>query len=142
MSDLYQVTGECAFLTVRGAPRTLLLKGAVFNAADVPEAELKHNEESELVEKVDGEPAGINSEGGLGPAETPATGPDSVVSVTPLTAEQQRRRSAAAKLPADGSAPDGRAGQDVWVEYAVSKGMDRTEAEKASPKDLREALKG
>jgi hypothetical protein len=54
---------------------------------------------------------------------------------------EQARADAKAKLPADGSAPDGRAGKDVWVEYAVSKGMDRDEAEKADKADLVAALK-
>lgn len=52
-----------------------------------------------------------------------------------------RREAAAAKLPADGSAPDGRAAHEVWVEYAVRSGMDRTEAEKAPKSELVAALK-
>ncbi len=43
-------------------------------------------------------------------------------------------------LPTDGSAPAESANKATWVEYAVSKGMDRTEATKASKKDLIEAL--
>jgi hypothetical protein len=36
----------------------------------------------------------------------------------------EKRAAAKAKLPADGSAPDGRLGQPVWVEYLVSKGSN------------------
>lgn len=51
---------------------------------------------------------------------------------------QQARSAAAAKLPEDGSAPDGRAAQAVWVEYLVRqgysydavKGEDRAELQK------------
>lgn len=55
--------------------------------------------------------------------------------------EQQARSSAAAKLPEDGSAPDGRAGKDVWVEYLVRKGYDRGEAEKQDKAELMKLAK-
>lgn len=59
-----------------------------------------------------------------------------------LDADRDRSRTAAkAKLPTDGTAPHANAGKDVWVEYAVAKGMDRGEAEKADKADLIAALK-
>lgn len=62
--------------------------------------------------------------------------------VAPFDPEVEAKRAAArAKLPGDGSAPDGRAGEDVWREYAVKQGMDRVEVEKASKADLVGALK-
>jgi hypothetical protein len=53
-----------------------------------------------------------------------------------------KRQAAAAKLPADGSAPDGRAAHEVWVEYAVRKGYDRETVEKSSKDDIRALFKG
>jgi len=38
--------------------------------------------------------------------------------------QQQARSAAAAKLPEDGSAPDGRASQAVWVEYLARQGYN------------------
>ncbi len=56
-------------------------------------------------------------------------------------AAEAERAEARSKLPADGSPPHGNASKAVWVEFAVSKGMSREEAEKADRDDLREALK-
>jgi hypothetical protein len=53
-----------------------------------------------------------------------------------------RREAAQAKLPQDGSMPDGRAAQEVWVEYAVRKGYDRETVEKSSKDDIRALFKG
>jgi len=138
----YQVTADCVYATVdtvTGKAKTLLYRGA-FVSPDAPE--LRHLLDSKMVAKVgDDAGFGLNAEGGLGEATTPATGPTSVVSPSPLTAEDQeterKRAEARAKLPTDGSTPDGRASNEVWVEYAVSQGVDRTEAEKASKDDLR-----
>ena len=55
-----------------------------------------------------------------------------------------KRAAAKAKLPADGSAPDGRAAQAVWVEYLVSKGSrydDVKDADKADLQKLAEQQK-
>ncbi len=53
---------------------------------------------------------------------------------------ERKRAEAKAKLPVDGSAPDGRASEAVWVEYAVTQGLDRSEAEKAGKDELRKLL--
>lgn len=55
--------------------------------------------------------------------------------------QQQARSAAAAKLPEDGTAPDGRAGKDVWVEYLVRKGYDRAEVEKQDKAELTKLAK-
>lgn len=145
MADVYQVTAEAVLATVdtvNGRMKTLLMRGALLPGST---PELKHLLDVGMVEKVgDDAGTGLNAEGGLGAAETPAVGPTSVVSSTPLTPEQQeleaKRAEARAKLPADGSAPDGRAAEAVWVEYAVLQGLDRAEAEKAGKEELRKAL--
>lgn len=54
-------------------------------------------------------------------------------------AAEAARAAAREKLPTDGSAPDGRAGKQVWVEYAVAKGYDRATVE-ASDRDEIKAL--
>lgn len=69
-----------------------------------------------------------------GTVNTPAT-PTSDVDA------EARRAAARQKLVEIGGTPDGRHGQDVWVEYAVNQGMDRAEAEKATKSDLVAALK-
>ncbi len=145
MADMYQVTAEAVLATVdtaTGKVKALLYKGAMLSG-DAPE--LKHLLDSNMVAKVGADVStGLNAEGGLGPAERPTVGPDSVVAAAPLTPEQEEtnRRQADAKsqLPADGSAPDGRASDAVWVEYAVARGMDRDEATKAGKAEIRKAL--
>ncbi len=167
MTDRYQVTGECAHVVVTDhtgvSAVNLLYKGA-FLPDGVDEKRLKHLLDTGLVGKVDGEPLAPNAAisaqaAGLDNAASPAPEGGAGDSVHPpvLTAEQeeaqrkvlaegaetQRRRDAAkAKLPADGSAPHHNAAQEVWVEYAVAKGLDRGEAEKASKEDLKAALSG
>lgn len=60
----------------------------------------------------------------------------------PDNPEQETRRAEARRqLSADGSAPDGRKGDAVFVEYLVNKGYDRAEVEKASSGDLRRLAK-
>ncbi len=168
MSDKYQVIGECAHVRVVGIGGVqavqLFYKGA-FLPDGVDEARLKHLVDSKLVAKVDGEPIAPNAaieqdpnsgksyEEAFGDATTSGDAGDGTHPVvteeqrqeqraaTEENTETERKRAAArAKLPADGSAPDGRASQEVWVEFAVARGLDRTEAEKASKEDLRKAL--
>jgi hypothetical protein len=53
----------------------------------------------------------------------------------------QRRAAAKAKLPTDGSAPDGRQSQTVWVEYLVSKGSNYDDVKDASKEELQALAK-
>lgn len=153
MGDRYQVVGECAHAVVTDhtgvSATTLLYKGA-FLPDGIDEKRLKHLLDTGLVAKVDGEPIAPNAavdqdpQVGIPPLAQPAKSEDDEdgkggeSGATPEpTAEQ---KAAKAKLPADGSAPDGRAAHEVWVEYAVARGLDRTEAQKASREELRKAL--
>ncbi len=157
MTTIYQITAECAYVTTdtaTGRAKTLLYKGAF-----VPEGapELKHLLDSGMVAKVGGDDeTGINALGGLGVAESDQGAAGSVVSSTPDTGNTQpffdpdapavreaedakvekQRAAAREKLPADGSAPDGRAAEAVWVEYAVKQGFDYAEASKAGKAEL------
>lgn len=149
MAELLQIVGECAYVTqdtAAGRAKMLLMKGAVVSA-DVPEA--KHLLSAGLAARVGGDASpGLDAAGepvldpdaagtGKAAAEQVEDDPDAKAA-----AEAEAKREAArAKLPADGSAPHHNAGEDVWREYAVSKGMDRAEVEKASKDDLKAALK-
>jgi hypothetical protein len=55
---------------------------------------------------------------------------------------EAKRADARAKLPADGSKPDGRAGQAVWAEWLVSKGYDYGQVARADKKELVELASG
>ncbi len=148
MTDRYQVVGECAHVVVTDpsgvSAMNLLYKGA-FLPDGVDEVRLKHLLDSRLVAKV-GEVAlapnaAVAQDGNVGIPPMAPEAPDegNAGAGDGLTDEQ---RAAKAKLPADGSAPDGRASEAVWVEYAVSKGLDRGEATKAGREELRKALAG
>lgn len=56
-------------------------------------------------------------------------------------AVEQKRAEARAKLAELGGTPDGRSSEAVWIEYAVSKGTDRTEAEKVGKTALMDLFK-
>lgn len=69
------------------------------------------------------------------PAKTEAPAVDTAA------AEVEKRRAAArAKLPSDGSAPDGRAADQVYVEYLVGKGYGRVELEKTDREELKKLV--
>ncbi len=169
MADQYQVVGECAHVNVTGIGGVqavqLLYKGA-FLPEGVDPARLKHLVDSGLVGKVDGEPIAPNA----AIEQNPNTG-ESLVGTSShgqgdgsegdglnagLSEEQrqaqrkaadeaaaleQKRAAAKAKLPADGSVPDGRAADAVFVEYLVARGYSRDEVEKASSADLKKLAK-
>ncbi len=93
-----------------------------------------------------GDPVTVGDVAVVDPNEDPG-----MLNVAPLKADESdskdadaaaeaKRADARAKLPADGSAPDGRASEAVWVEYAVAQGLDRAEAEKAGKEELRKLL--
>jgi hypothetical protein len=153
----YQVVAACALVPVvdiSGTHLETLHRGATFEA-DPEHYRIKHNAESGyIVELGRDETAGVDATGVplVNEERRDGSEPGSPVDVNPVVAPpvgdeeksadaDKRRAEAKAKLPADGSAPDGRASKDVWVEYAVSKGMDRDEAEKADKADLVAALK-
>lgn len=145
MTDIYQLTGECAYITMPsqyGFSKGLYYKGAVI-PGDAPE--LPHLLSSGMAVKV-GDDAGIglNAEGGLGPAETPVTPADVEASkppAGPVDEVEAKRAEARAKLPTEGSAPDGRAAQPVLVEYLVTKGYDYDAIKAAEKAELVEMVK-
>jgi hypothetical protein len=151
----YQVASACVLIPVAGADGlpviSTLYRGSVFEA-DPDNVRVVHNVDSRYIVEIDadatpgvdvvGEPPVENERAvGDGAASDPPPPGDGSRPGQAATDVEAKRAAARAKLPTDGSAPDGRLGQDVWVEYAVSKGMDRAEAEKASKADLVAALK-
>ena len=152
----YQVVAECAHATVKtpyGAAVTLLLKGATV-PEDAPQ--LQHLLEIGAVAV-----AGDDETGGVDAAGIPLAAYDADVpagmTTTPVpqsdedkaTAEkakaeaekakadadlEAKRADAQAKLPADGSLPDGRAGKDVWVEWLAKNGYSYDEVSKVENK--------
>ncbi len=166
MTDRYQVIGECAHVVIQDvsgvSAMTLLYKGA-FVPDGVDEARLKHLVDSHLVAKVEDVPLAPNAAVGQDPTVgIPTSNPDGGGSESegpggdglhPVLTEEQRQRQreaaeaeqkqadARAQLPSDGSAPDGRKSDAVFVEYLVARGYDRGEVEKASGTELRRLAK-
>ncbi len=162
MGDRYQVVGECAHVVVTDhtgvSAMNLLYKGA-FIPDGVDEARLKHLLDSNLVAKVDGDPIAPNAavdqdpRVGIPPLVEPDSDKADTDALHPAVTEEQRqsqresaeteqkRADARAQLPTDGSAPDGRKSDAVFVEYLVGRGYDRGEVEKASGGDLRRLAK-
>ncbi len=156
MADKYQIVGECAHVVVTDhtgvSAVNLLYKGA-FLPDNVDKDRLQHLLDTGLVAKVSEQDAiapnaAVEQDPNVGiPPQQPAEsksdddgkGEDKGSGKAELTAEQ---KAAQAKLPADGSAPDGRASAEVWVEYAVAQGLSREEAAKVSKDELRRALAG
>ncbi len=143
MTDMYQVTADCAYVTVdtlSGKTKTLAYRGALI-PGDAPE--LKHLLDSNMVTKVGGDAGpGVNADGGRGPAQPPDT-PAAATTDAGTDAgdpDEQRRADARAKLAELGGTPDGRSSEAVWVEYAVTQGLDRAEAEKVGKDELRKVL--
>jgi hypothetical protein len=137
MAKTYVVVGQCAHVTVdtpTGPALNLLYKGATVPDSATPQ-QIEHLLSVKLIAEVNDVPANeVTGDGS--DAKNPVV-PDADVDPDVLA----RRQAAAAKLASDGSAPHSNAGKDVWVEYAVVKGMDRAEAEKADKADLIAALK-
>jgi hypothetical protein len=154
--DKFQVVAECAHVTMSGptgVAQHLLYKGALV-PADAPE--LQRLLDEGYVARV-----GAQETGGVDASGVPAGAygtqvPASITSTpVPVTAGQapggeqpkadaelaEKRAAAKAKLPEDGSAPDGRAGKDVFVEYLAARGYDYDELTKQDKAELIELAK-
>lgn len=127
MSDMLQITAECAYVTTdtaSGRTRVLMYKGAII-PADTPEA--KHLLDSGMAVPVGGEVSGgLNADGE----------PDAAAAgAAPKTGEAPRDTP-------KGTAKRGGKDDELAAlrEQAVAAGMDRAEVEKASAEDLRAVL--
>lgn len=145
----YQVVGQCAHVTVLGVDGgkqiQLLYKGSILPSS-ATEQQIKHLLSLNLIAAVGGEPVGTHEVGAVagGTVRTGLDG-DEVESVEPgigkpldpdADVTAGKRAAARAKLPEDGSAPDGRAGHDVWVEYLAARGYDYFELAKQEKSEL------
>ncbi len=157
----YQVVGQCAHVTtlaVDGGKRSeLLYKGSILPES-ATEKEIAHLLSLNLIAEIGGEPLGTHEVGAVAGGDV-RTGLDGnpVQSVEPgighpvddeasrkvkADADLAERRAAAqAKLPADGSLPDGRAGKDVWVEFLVRDGAAYGDVKDADKAELIEMAK-
>lgn len=157
MTDRYQVVAECAYVKTSdsaGVSWRLYEKGALVYG-DTPN--LQHLLDNGYIVKVGAEATGGVDASGIPSGAYTADVPLGVTS-TPVeqTAEQraaeaeaeasyrtaadlaERRADAKAKLPADGSAPDGRASEAVMAEWLATKGYGYDELIKQD----KAALKG
>lgn len=131
----YKVVGQCAHVTTMtesGRRKIMLFKGNPL-PADTPEKEIRHLLSVKLIAQTGGgvvqaEPSRVSETDDSG--GQPPAGQDSV------PVDDPERVKAREKLPADGSQPDKRAGEAVWVEYAVAKGYSYDAARQAGKQEL------
>lgn len=143
----YQVTGQCAHVTVAGfgggLQKQLLYRGSVVPDT-ATEEEIRHLLSVKAISPLDPDFGTHEPPRNIDPSAPPPEVRRSADPTAPPPADpevQRKRDEAKAKLPADGSAPDGRTSDAVHVEFLVGKGYSRDEVEKASSKDLRDLAK-
>ena len=170
MAETYQVTGECAHVTVNtqlGPTVQLVYKGQLVPPGTSPER-IKHLLDSGLIKRLDdpadAAPANPSilppTETGTGHGQSvtaDSTGDDGKTNPDEERADEQgaessdddtetRRAAAREKLAAlGGRAPDGRHSADVLVEYLVTQGgryEDLIRAEKGDLVDMVKARQG
>ncbi|HLL69011.1 MAG TPA: hypothetical protein VK453_25350 [Micromonosporaceae bacterium] len=147
----YQVTGQCAHVTVEGiggSQKQLLYKGAFVPESATP-AEIKHLLSVNAITAVGGAPLGTHEVGSVTAGDVRA-GLDGkpVASAEPGVGEpvkvdtdlDARRTEAQKKLAASGGVPKGTHGEDVWVEAAVARGYSYDDAVKAGKAELQKLL--
>lgn len=154
---MYQVTGPCGYFSVptpQGVMKMQLLRGAIVPDG-VPQQQIEHHLSVGLIERVGDDPyqTPVDGNGNSaadvatplrielngGPVATPDAPAESKTD-QPDPDVESRRAAARAKLAEAGGKPKGTHGKDVWVEYAVTQGLDRAEAEKVSVAELQKAL--
>lgn len=146
----YQVISACVIVPTRGNDgneylSTIYAPG-VFDA-DPQHPRIAHNLESGYITELGAKAAaGTDASGAVMTDNQRADGaePGSPVVLNDpgvVNELQQARAAAAAKLPTDGSAPDGRASQAVWVEYLAAKGYSYDELASQDKAELQKLAK-
>lgn len=152
----YQVIAECAYVKTSdaaGVSWRLFEKGALIYGDNTPN--LQHLLDNGYVAKVGGEATGGVDANGIPSGAYTSDVPAATTSTPVEKSEEQRkadaaadekfradaevvdkRAKAAAKLPEDGSAPKGTAGQDVFVEYLAKRGYSYDELVKQDKSEL------
>lgn len=138
----YQVTGECAHVTVSSAAgvNTVLLYKGAFLPDNTTSERINHLLSAGLIKQVDGDPAKApvaanpsltpeqaGTEDKVKPAKASGAADDEVAA---------RRKAAQEKLDSMDGVPDGRASKDVLVEYLVRQGGNYDDLAKADKADL------
>jgi hypothetical protein len=145
----YQVQSACVVvpaITSDGEQLHTLFTGAVFQA-NPQHPRIVHNVDSGYIAElgakatpgVDG--AGVAVVDNKRPDGTEVGAPVELNDPGVVNEAAQVRAAAAAKLPEDGSAPDGRAAQPVWVEYLAKRGYDYAELVKQDKPELMKLAK-
>lgn len=130
MGAAFRVTAECVQVRCDGPSWQLLYKGAVLpESADGEWVE--HLLSMRMVERLSGvEPVKVaDAPSGAAPAGGSSDGGQAAE-------VDAKRAEAQGKLPKDGSMPDKRAGQAVWVEYLVAQGSSYEDVRNADKADL------
>ena len=114
----YQVTGACVIVTTSSpvGPQKITMYAPALLPPDVPQREIDHLLSVGLIAEV----------GAKAPAAAPAVPADG----------QGGEGGSEPPGPTPGGKPSQGDPKAAWVEYAVSQGVDRAEAEKASKADL------
>lgn len=155
----YQVVAACAILPVTppGGTTTVqtLYRGSVIEG-DPEDIRVKHNAESGYIVEIDAKATpGVDGSGTPLVDDKPTVGDgnpgDPTTTNDPGVVNQAahdtagevtaKRETAKAKLPEDGSAPDGRASKDVFVEYLAARGYSYDELVKQDKAELTELAK-
>lgn len=160
----YVVTGHMAVFdtaTDSGRMRVTFYRGAQV-PADVKPEQIEHNLSVGLIAEVPGsEPAGIDTAGAVvvgderlgggkpgeefAGANTPQSQSDEDKAATAKAKADadlaEKRAEAQAKLPEDGSAPDGRASREVRIEWLAKQGHDYDELVKTDDAALKDLVK-
>lgn len=140
----YQVHSACVLvpaITSDGEQLYTLYTGAVFEA-NPQNPRIVHNVESGYIAELGAKAtAGVDGAGVAVADDKRADGtqvgaPVALNDPGVVNDQAQARAAAAAKLPTDGSAPDGRASQQVWVEYLAKRGYDYAELSKQDKSEL------
>lgn len=150
----YQVISAAVVVPVEGNDGVVmhtLYRGMVFDG-NPDNVRVKHNADSGYIAEIGADAvAGVDNSGTPLVDDKPTVGDgnpgDPVALNDPGVVNDEahqvsaKRTAAKASLPADGSAPDGRASREVWAEYAVAKGYDRTVVESSSRDDIKALFK-
>ena len=152
MSRMYKVVGACALITqqnVNGPTKISMTGGAVFDGDQATALELRHNLEMGLIAPFDGDVAGqpvvdvsvdqppADDDPAAANGEQPDIGGDGAGGEAGDGGAGEAGDGPAAGTPGEaGEKPAQADNKAAWVEYAVARGVDRGEAEKASKADL------
>lgn len=139
----YRVVGPLAIVTqtTQHGPFKMHLHTGALIGPGMTDKERDHNLDMRLIAPVE-EPARASVPETASETERATVEPEPDEEPDDTGDVEAARAAAAAQLPADGSAPDGRKSRAVWIEYGVAKGYKREELETQDRAELIELLRG